>query len=173
MSTASTERTPIQPVRAPAPTNVAVASVQASAPTRAAPAPAPAVPAPARATQPNTIEYENTTYRLPDPLTMTGAYKLSIMDDKPILADYWIESIQRKVVLGVKEITDEGVPLDRNGKRPTEKYLIKTDYENVYTSPIGKLLKCGQDYIIVTENSIYLVDAGISCVKVRNLGTDE
>ncbi len=120
---------------------------------------------------PPTILFEDVSYRFPDQRTLYEAFKLSIIEDKPILGDYWIDSIQKKVVIGVKEISDE--PLLANGKKPTEKYLIKTEYDNVYTSPIGRLAKCGNDYIVVTENTIYLVDNGISNIRVKSLGTDE
>ena len=40
-----------------------------------------------------------------------------------------------------------------------EKLLVKSEEE--YTSPISKIYKVETDYIIVTENSIYLVSSDI------------
>ena len=37
-----------------------------------------------------------------------------------------------------------------------EKLLVKSEDE--YTSPISKIYKVDKEYIIITENSIYLVD---------------
>ena len=85
-------------------------------------------------------------HRYPDVETFFNAVKLSITGDKPILLDYWTDSIDKNVALGVKS---------SNG----EKLLVKSKDE--YTSTILNLYKSGKDLIIVTENSIYLVDSSI------------
>lgn len=85
-------------------------------------------------------------HRYPDVETFFNATKLAITDDKPILLDYWTDSIDKNVALGVK--TSNG-----------EKLLVKSKDE--YTSTILNLYKSGKDLIIVTENSIYLVDSSI------------
>ena len=59
-------------------------------------------------------------YRLPDNTTLQHASKLSIVEDKPIMLDYWVSSLQKTVLIGVKE--------------DNEKLLVKSDEE--YTSPI-------------------------------------
>jgi hypothetical protein len=90
----------------------------------------------------------NTTengYRLPEVNTLLHAIKLSIVEDKPILMDYWINSLDKTVLIGVKE--------------DKEKLLVKSEEE--YTSPISKIFKVGKEYIIVTENSIYIIDTSI------------
>ena len=79
--------------------------------------------------------------------------KLSINDDKPIMLDYWKDSLEKKVVIGVKENSDE-------------KLLVKNSEE--YTSPIVNLLKSGDVLIICTENSIYLVSAEIKKKYIKN-----
>ena len=84
-------------------------------------------------------------YRLPSDVTLKHAVKLGIVEDKPILMDYWTSSIESKCLIGVRE----------NG----EKLLVKSEEE--YTSPISKFYKSGTEYIIITENSIYLVSADI------------
>jgi hypothetical protein len=76
--------------------------------------------------------------------------KLAVMDDKPIMLDYWTESIENKVIIGVHE----------NG----EKLLVKS--ENEYTSPISKIYKVENEFIIVTENSLYVVSSSISTKRI-------
>ena len=99
--------------------------------------------------------------RLPNPKTITHAVNLAIKDDKPIMLDYWTASLDKLCFLGVRE------PLDPN--EPKEKFLVKTEEE--YTSPIVKLFKIsvealGFEYIIITENSIYVVNGDISTRKI-------
>jgi sporulation protein YlmC with PRC-barrel domain len=97
---------------------------------------------------------ENTTtdtgYRLPTQTTLYHAAKIGVVEDKPIMMDYWTHSIDKTVAIGVK---------DNN-----EKLLVKSDEE--YTSPISKIFKIGQEYIIQTENSIYLVDLKIPTKRI-------
>jgi hypothetical protein len=94
-------------------------------------APAPAVP----------------SLRLPGNATVEHAMKLAINEDRPIMMDYWKDSIDKTVLIGQRD--DE----------TKEKILVRSEEE--YTSPIKQILKVGSDYIIMTENSIYLVDTGI------------
>ncbi len=105
---------------------------------------APATTAPASA---NTTD---TGYRLPEAATLNHACKLAIVEDKPILMDYWTASIDKTALIGVKP--------------DNEKMLVKSVEE--YTSPIAKILKVGKEYIIMTENSIYIVDATIKARPV-------
>ncbi len=93
---------------------------------------------------------EDTNYTLPDSSIWPHISKLSIIDDKPIMLDYWTESLDKKIVIGVRE----------NG----EKLLVKNPEE--YTSPIQKIFKVGECYIICTENSIYIVSNSISTKKI-------
>src|SRR5210317_1210505 len=87
----------------------------------------------------------NDGYRLPNTTTMMHAAKLSIVEDKPILLDYWTNSLEKTALIGVKE---DG-----------EKLLVKSEEE--YTSPVSKIFKVQDEYIVMTENSIYLVDVNI------------
>lgn len=89
-------------------------------------------------------------YRLPIDATLKHAAKLSIVEDKPIMMDYWTLSLDKKALIGVKE----------NG----EKLLVKSEEE--YTSNIGKFYKSGTEYIVITENSIYLVSSDIPTRKI-------
>jgi hypothetical protein len=91
-------------------------------------------------------------YRLPESNTLQHAAKLSIVEDKPIMLDYWTNSLDKTVLIGVKDNQD--------------KLLVKSEEE--YTSPISKIFKVGREYIIVTENSIYIVDVGIPTKRISS-----
>ena len=89
-------------------------------------------------------------YRLPELTTLQHAAKLAVVDDKPIMMDYWTNSLDKTVLIGVKD--------------NKEKLLVKSEEE--YTSPISKIFKVGKEYIVVTENSIYLVDIEIPTKRI-------
>jgi hypothetical protein len=122
-----------------------MSSEQKSANTPPAP-PAPPATAPAA----NTVNTKNSTYRLPSDITLQHAVKLAIVEDKPILLDYWTDSLDKKVLIGVRE--------------SGEKLLVKSAEE--YTSPIAKTYRSASEYIIITENSIYLVSSEIPSRKI-------
>ena len=87
---------------------------------------------------------------IPPPQAFVHASKLAITDDKPIMLDYWANSQDSKVLIGVRD----------NG----EKLLVKSEDE--YTSPIEKIYKVEGEYIIVTENSLYIVSASIATKRI-------
>jgi hypothetical protein len=91
-------------------------------------------------------------YRLPESTTLQHAAKLSIVEDKPIMLDYWTSSLEKTSLIGVKE--------------NQEKLLVKSEEE--YTSPISKIFKVGSEFIIVTENSIYLIDNKIPTKRISS-----
>ena len=80
-------------------------------------------------------------YRLPSDVTLKHAAKLAIVEDKPIVLDYWTASLDKKALVGAKE--------------SGEKLLVKSEDE--YTSTIVKFYKSGTEYIVITENSVYIV----------------
>lgn len=41
-------------------------------------------------------------YRLPSDVTLKHAAKLGIVEDKPIMLDYWSVSLDKKALIGVK-----------------------------------------------------------------------
>ena len=96
------------------------------------------------------LSASNFTYRLPSDTTLQHVSKLSIVEDKPIMLDYWTASVDKKALVGVR---DSG-----------EKLLVKSAEE--YTSPIAKFYKSGTEYIIITENSIYVVSSDIPTRKI-------
>ena len=95
-------------------------------------------------------EVAESNYRMPSGQTLQHISKLSIVNDKPIMMEYWVNSVEKKVIIGVRE--------------GGEKLLVKNEEE--YTSPISKVYKVKEDYIIETENSLYLVDAAIDTKKI-------
>jgi len=92
------------------------------------------------------------TLKIPSDLTMQHASKLAIAEDKPIMMDYWKFSIDKAAFIGQKTATKE-------------KYLIKNEEE--YTSNIAKIFRVAGEFIVMTENSIYIVDAGIPMRKIE------
>jgi len=92
------------------------------------------------------------TIKLPGDITLKNATKLSIQEDKPIMMDYWMDSCDENatVMIGVK--TNE------------EKLLVRSSEE--FTSPISKIYKVSEDYIIMTENSIYVVSSKIPTRRI-------
>ena len=95
-------------------------------------------------------ESSDKQYVKPSNQSLQHCAKLSVIDDKPIMMDYWFGSQENSVLIGVRE----------NG----EKLLVKSEDE--YTSPISKIYKVESEYIIVTENSLYLVSASISTKRI-------
>lgn len=91
-------------------------------------------------------------YAMPSNATCQHCCKLSVADDKPIMLDYWTDSLDKNVLIGVRP----------NG----EKLLVKSEEE--YTSPISKIYKSEGEYIVVTENSIYVVSAEISTRRITS-----
>ena len=91
-------------------------------------------------------------YRTCSAATLTNAAKLAIVEDKPIMFDYWTSSLDNTVIVGIKE----------NG----DKLLVKSEDE--YTSPVAKIYKVEQEFIVMTENSIYIVSSTISTKRITN-----
>lgn len=89
-------------------------------------------------------------YTLPSQQCLKHVLQLAITDDKPIMMDYWTDSLEKKVLIGVRETG--------------EKLLVKSEDE--YTSPISKIYKVETEYIIITENSIYIVSNIIPTKKI-------
>jgi len=58
--------------------------------------------------------------------------------------------LKKNILIGVREDGD--------------KLLVKSEDE--YTSTIVKIFKVEEDYIILTENSLYIVDAGCPTKRI-------
>ena len=100
--------------------------------------------------QQQTPQQAGTTQRLPSDVTFQNASKLAITEDKPIMLDYWADSLDGKALIGVRE--------------NNEKMLVKSAEE--YTSPIAKLYRSETEIVVVTENSIYLVSSTIPTRRI-------
>ena len=88
---------------------------------------------------------------VPTEKTLTAAAQLSIKNDKPILLDYYNDSINSLACIGLCNNND--------------KIIIKSKDE--YTSPIQNIFKIQNDYITVTENSIYILNTNIKTKKLN------
>jgi hypothetical protein len=89
--------------------------------------------------------------RLPPASVLLRACKLSIDEDKPVYYDYYHDSLDKKCCIGVKE-------------EDSSKFLIRSD--NEYTSNIQTVFKSENCYIVMTENSIYVVSNEIPINKI-------
>ena len=98
------------------------------------------------------MENSDSDIKLPPINLWNHLAKLAITEDKPIMLDYWVDSLNKDVVIGLTE--------------DNEKLLVKNEEE--YTSPIAKIFKIDEVYIICTENSIYLTSSNIDKKKIKN-----
>lgn len=87
---------------------------------------------------------------IPGALTLNHAVKIAMKEDKPIMLDYWEDSVNKKVCFGIRSTE--------------EKLLVKSSEE--YTSPISKIYKVDKDYLVITENSIYVVSCNCETKKI-------
>lgn len=93
---------------------------------------------------------------LPNEKVLLHAAKIAMEQDKPILLDYYTDTrVGGTAFLG-------------EDKDTKEKILVKSVDE--YTSPVQKMFKAKDDYIIVTENSVYIVSGSIVKKTIGNTG---
>ena len=88
---------------------------------------------------------------VPSATVMAQAAKIAIEQDRPIYLDYYNDSLDKKCCIGVQGTT---------------KFLVKSDSE--YTSPISSIMRLKEEkvYIILTENSLYVVSADIAVKRI-------
>jgi len=88
---------------------------------------------------------------VPSASVMAQAAKIAIEQDRPIYLDYYNDSLEKKCCIGVQGDT---------------KFLVKSDTE--YTSPIASIMRIKEEktYIILTENSLYIVSAEIPVKRI-------
>uniref|UniRef100_A0A6C0KN21 Uncharacterized protein n=1 Tax=viral metagenome TaxID=1070528 RepID=A0A6C0KN21_9ZZZZ len=89
---------------------------------------------------------------LPGANTLLQSAKLAIEQDKAVMLDYYRETAEGTAFLGEDPETKERI-------------LVKSKEE--FTSLIKKLYKVGDDFIILTENSLYIVSGKIQKRKVN------
>ncbi len=117
-----------------------------SAPSVPAAAATPSTATPAPSTAAATAEV------LPSATCLMHAARLAIKDDKPIQLDYFVDTATNKAFIGEDGDTKERV-------------LVKSKDE--FTSLIQKMFKAGDDILIATENSIYVVSGKIQKRRVN------
>ena len=88
---------------------------------------------------------------LPNLTTLQHAARLAIQHDRPILLDYYVDTAVKKAFLGEDVETKE-------------KVLVKSKDE--FTSSIQRSFKVGDDFIIMTENSLYIVSNKIEKKRI-------
>ena len=89
---------------------------------------------------------------LPAPATLLQAAKIAIEQDRAIMLDYYRQTANATAFLGEDPETKERI-------------LVKSKDE--FTSLIKKLYKVGEDFIILTETSLYVVSGKIQKRKVN------
>ena len=92
----------------------------------------------------------NTNTSLPGEKTLQFAAKVSIEKEKPIMLDYYTDSLKGTICIG----------------KLGEKDNIIFKSKDEYTSPIVNISKSNNDYVCETENSVYLISAA---TKVKKL----
>ena len=90
----------------------------------------------------NTGNQQKKTVGLPCDKTLQQAVKLSIKTSKPICFYFYVDSLKQKIT-----ITSDG----------EDKIIFKNQDE--HTSPILNTYKCGGEFLVVTENTIYIISA--------------
>jgi len=90
---------------------------------------------------------------LPNEKVLAHAAKIAMEQDKPILLDYYKETKSGSAFLG-------------EDKDTKEKILVKSTEE--YTSPVTKMFKAKDDYIVVTENSVYIVSGNMKKKEISS-----
>ena len=83
-----------------------------------------------------------TEANLPGDKTLKHAARIAIEQDKPIMLDYYNDTREGKAFLGEDGTTKE-------------KMLVRSEEE--YTSVIQRIFKVGEDFIVITENSVYII----------------
>jgi len=79
---------------------------------------------------------------LPSEKTLKHAARIAIDEDKPIMLDYYNDTHAGRAFLGEDPVSKQ-------------KMLVRSEEE--YTSIIQKIFKVNEDFIVMTENSIYIV----------------
>ena len=79
---------------------------------------------------------------VPNDKTLKHAARIAIENDKPIMLDYYNDTRTGKAFLG-----EDGAS--------KEKMLVRSEDE--YTSLIQRIFKVAEDFIVITENSIYII----------------
>jgi len=88
----------------------------------------------------------------PPAATLIQAAKIAIENDRAIMLDYYLPTMNGSACMGEDSDTKE-------------RMLVKSKEE--FTSLIKKIFKVGDDFLIMTENSLYIVSGKIQKKKVN------
>jgi hypothetical protein len=86
---------------------------------------------------------------VPSANTLSQAFKLSIQIGLPIESYFYIDSCREKVYICAND---------------TDKIIYKNSEE--HTSPISNIYKVENDYLIVTDNTIYIISSNTKVTKM-------
>ena len=89
---------------------------------------------------------------VPSAQALSHAARISIQQDKPIMLDYYVDTASGKAFMGEDTETKE-------------KMLIKSNDE--FTSLIQKVYKVQDDFIILTENSLYVISGKVQKRRIE------
>ena len=90
----------------------------------------------------------STNTRMPSAKTLHQSAKLSIEHEKPICYYFYNDSLNDSVVIAPYQ---------------GDKIIYKNSEE--HTSPILKTYRCESEYIVITENTIYIISANTKITK--------
>jgi hypothetical protein len=116
-----------------------------------APVPNQASTAPSSSTSASAL-VPSTSSNMPSTQTLLQAAKLALEQDRALMLDYYVQTTNGTAFLGEDPDTKERI-------------LVKSKEE--FTSLVKKLYKVGDDFIILTENSLYVVSGKIQKRKVN------
>jgi hypothetical protein len=87
---------------------------------------------------------------------MVQAAKVAMEEDRPIYLDYYADSVTKRCCIGVQGTGT--------------KMLVKSDTE--YTSSIEKIMRLKEEntWLVLTENSLYIVSGDIPVKKIVSSG---
>lgn len=110
----------------------------------------------------STLERKEITIRintLPplNPTTLTHAARLSMLNNVPVIMKYYIPSVDCEVYIGI----------DNN---LNEKYLVRSSED--YTKPIKKIYKSCSEYIVATDQGIYIISDKTQQRKISVMNTE-
>lgn len=92
--------------------------------------------------QQNLATVVGTEVAVPGEKTLKHAARIAIEQDKPVMFDYYTDTRDGKAFLGEDAVSKD-------------KMLVRSEDE--YTSLIQKIFKVAEDFIVITENSIYII----------------
>lgn len=93
---------------------------------------------------------------IPSAAALFHAAKVALEQDRPIYLDYYRDSVTKKCCIGVHE--------------DNSRFLVKSAQE--YTSPIESIIRLKEEYtwLVLTENSLYIVASTIPVKKIVSSG---